>query len=100
MTFKTIRGKAFMGAALCATVLALSGQAFADAELKIFVSSQHQPDVWRKALDQYEAKTPGVKVVIETGGNTSEMQAQYLNTVMSAKDSSLCLLYTSPSPRD
>ena len=92
MTFKTIRGKAFMGAALCATVLAFSGQAFADAELKIFVSSQHQPDVWRKALDQYEAKTPGVKVVIETGGNTSEMQAQYLNTVMSAKDSSLDVL--------
>jgi multiple sugar transport system substrate-binding protein len=81
-----------VGSALCAGLFALAGPAFADTELKVFISSQHQPQVWRKALDEYEAKTPGVKVTIETGGNTSEMQAQYLNTVMSAKDSSLDLL--------
>jgi len=56
---------------------AVSMFAFADADLKVFVSSQHQPDVWRKVLDKYEAENPGVKVIIETGGNTSEAQAQY-----------------------
>jgi len=76
----------------CATIFSFAAPALADTELKIYISSQHQPNVWRKALDQYEAKTPGVKVTIETGGNTSEAQAQYLNTVMSAKDSSLDVL--------
>ena len=75
-----------------ASMLALAAPAFADADLKIFVSSQHQPDVWRKVLDKYEAANPGVKVTIETGGNTSEAQAQYLNTVMSAKDANLDVL--------
>ena len=63
--------------------------AMAQTNLRVFVSSQHRPDVWRKAFDMYEAKNPNVKVTIETGGNTSEAQAQYLNTVMTAKDSSL-----------
>jgi len=68
---------------------ALSPALSADTELKIFVSSQHQPHLWRQMLDHYEAANAGVKVTIETGGNTSEMQAQYLNTVMSAKDTNL-----------
>ena len=79
-------------ALLCAAVAGIAVPAFADTELKIYISSQLQPQVWRKALDQYEAKTPGTKVTIETGGNTSEAQAQYLNTVMSAKDTSLDVL--------
>lgn len=81
-----------IGLALCASILGSAVPAFADTELKIFVSSQHHPDVWRKVFDQYEAKTPGVKVTIEAGGNTSEAQAQYLNTVMSAKDTNLDVL--------
>ncbi|MCW5711396.1 ABC transporter substrate-binding protein [Shinella sp.] len=80
------------GALATATMLAFAAPAFADTDLKIFVSSQHQPDVWRKVLDKYEAENPGVKVAIETGGNTSEAQAQYLNTVMSAKDTNLDVL--------
>ncbi|WP_019997637.1 ABC transporter substrate-binding protein [Aureimonas ureilytica] len=78
-------------AALGACILAAT-PALAETQLKIFVSSQHQPDVWRKMLDAYEAENQGVKVVIETGGNTSEAQAQYLNTVMSAKDTNLDVL--------
>jgi multiple sugar transport system substrate-binding protein len=74
------------------TMLATALPAFAETNLKIYVSSRHQPQLWRKALDQYEAKHPGVKVSIETGGNTSDTQAQYLNTVMSAKDTSLDVL--------
>jgi multiple sugar transport system substrate-binding protein len=75
---------------LTGTALTLSGSAaMAQTNLRVFVSSQHRPDVWRKAFDMYEAKNPTVKVTIETGGNTSEAQAQYLNTVMTAKDTSL-----------
>jgi multiple sugar transport system substrate-binding protein len=66
--------------------------AMAQTNLRVFVSSQHRPDVWRKAFDMYEAKNPSVKVAIETGGNTSEAQAQYLNTVMTAKDTSLDIM--------
>ena len=73
------------GAALALSSLA----ALAETELKVFVSSQHRPEIWRKAFDMYEAKVPGVKLKIETGGNTSDQQAQYLNTVMTAKDTSL-----------
>ncbi len=72
-----------------AGALALPAFAQADADLTIFISSQHQPDVWRQVLDRYEAANPGVTVTIQTGGNTSEAQAQYLNTVMSAEDETL-----------
>ncbi|MDQ0455846.1 ABC transporter substrate-binding protein [Rhizobium paknamense] len=75
--------------AVSAALLWSTGVAEAETDLKIFLSSQHRPEIWRKVLDQYEAKNPGTKVAIESGGNTSELQAQYLNTVMSAKDSSL-----------
>ena len=75
---------------LAGTALTLSASAaMAQTNLRVFVSSQHRTDVWRKAFDMYEAKNPNVKVTIETGGNTSEAQAQYLNTVMTAKDASL-----------
>lgn len=83
---------AIIAAIASATMLSGIVPALAETNLKVYVSSQHQPQLWRKALDQYEAKHPGVKVTIETGGNTSEAQAQYLNTVMSAKDPSLDVL--------
>ena len=77
---------------LAGTMMAAAVPALADTDLKIYISSQHQPDVWRQVLDQYQAGNPGVTVDIETGGNTSEAQAQYLNTVMSAKDPTLDVL--------
>lgn len=80
------------GALLSASIFGLAAPAFADTELKVYISSQHQPQVWRQVLDKFEAANPGTKVTIETGGNTSEAQAQYLNTIMSAKDASLDVL--------
>ncbi len=77
------------GTALSFTALTFAASSVSAAELRVFASSQHRPDVWRKAFDMYEAENPGNKIIMETGGNTSELQAQYLNTVMSAKDSSL-----------
>jgi multiple sugar transport system substrate-binding protein len=43
----------------------------------------------RKLFDQYQAANPGVKIDIETGGATSELQRQYLSTVLNAKDSAI-----------
>lgn len=78
---------------LAGSMLATSASAaFAQTELKVYISSQHQPEKWRQALDMYEASNPDVKVSIETGGSTSEAQAQYLNTVLTAKDPSLDVL--------
>lgn len=78
---------------LAGSMLAMSaGAAFAQTELKVYISSQHQPEKWREALDMYEAENADVKITIETGGSTSEAQAQYLNTVLTAKDPSLDVL--------
>lgn len=72
--------------------VAFATGASAETTLKMFVTSQGQPGIWRTVLDQYEARNPGVKVVLELGGTTSDLQAQYLNTVLTAKDSSLDVL--------
>ncbi|MEO7244964.1 MAG: ABC transporter substrate-binding protein [Rubrivivax sp.] len=58
--------------------------------LRVFSGGQNQrPDLVRKLLDQYQASHPTVKVDIETGGATSELQRQYLSTVLNAKDSAI-----------
>lgn len=80
------------GSVVAAGLFGFANFAFADTDLKVYISSQHQPAVWRQVLDKYEAENPGVKVTIETGGNTSEAQSQYINTIMSAKDPSLDVL--------
>lgn len=69
--------------------LAASAALAQDTELNVYISSQHQPDVWRQVFDSYEQMNPGVTVTIQTGGATSEQQAQYLNTQMSAEDPTL-----------
>lgn len=58
--------------------------------LRVFSGGQNQrPDLMRKLFDQYQAVNPGVKIEIETGGATSELQRQYLSTVLNAKDSTI-----------
>jgi multiple sugar transport system substrate-binding protein len=59
----------------------------AQTTLRVFSGGQNQrPDLMRKLFDRYEAANPGVKIQIETGGSTSELQRQYLSTVLNAKD--------------
>jgi multiple sugar transport system substrate-binding protein len=81
-------------ALLAGSMLALPAAAPAATaqDLNVFISSQHHPDVWRQVFDAYETAHPGVTINIQTGGNTSEMQAQYLNTQLSAKDPTLDVL--------
>jgi multiple sugar transport system substrate-binding protein len=58
--------------------------------LRVFSGGANQrPDLMRKLFDQYQAKNPAVKIDIETGGATSELQRQYLSTVLNAKDSAI-----------
>jgi len=80
---------ALTGAVALATGLAALPAA-AQTSLRVFSGGQNQrPDLMRKLFDQYQAKNPGVKIDIETGGATSELQRQYLSTVLNAKDSAI-----------
>jgi len=67
-----------------------SGAADAQTTLRVFSGGANQrPDLMRKLFDQYQAANPGVKIDIETGGATSELQRQYLSTVLNAKDAAI-----------
>ena len=58
--------------------------------LRVFSGGQNQrPDLMRKLFDQFQAANPSIKVDIETGGATSELQRQYLSTVLNAKDTAI-----------
>lgn len=69
----------------------LTVSAFAQqTSLRVFSGGQNQrPDLMRKLFDEYQKANPRVKIEIETGGATSELQRQYLSTVLNAKDSSI-----------
>ena len=77
----------------CAVALSLVLTATAYAQqttLRVFVGGQNQrPDLMRKLFDEYQKANPTVRIDIETGGATSELQRQYLSTVLSAKDSAI-----------
>lgn len=64
--------------------------AHAETTLRVFAGGQQQrTDLTRKMFDEFEKRNPGVKVALESGGATSELQRQYLSTVFGAKDSTL-----------
>lgn len=82
---------ALLGAALLAGALAPAG-ALAETRLRAFAGGSGQrPDLMRKLFDQYQARNPGVRIEVETGGATSELQRQYLSTVLNAKDPAIDL---------
>jgi multiple sugar transport system substrate-binding protein len=72
-------------------VAGLSGQAaLAETKIRVFSGGQNQrPDLMRKLFDAYQAQNPGTTIEIETGGATSELQRQYLSTVLNAKDTAI-----------
>jgi multiple sugar transport system substrate-binding protein len=77
-------------AALTVAALLVAGAAQAQTTLRVFSGGQNQrPDLMRQLFDKYQAANPGVKIEIETGGATSELQRQYLSTVLNAKDSAI-----------
>ena len=79
----------FLSAALLVGGL-VTESAYAQTKLHAFAGGSGQrPDLMRKLFDQYQAKNPGVTIEMETGGATSELQRQYLSTVLNAKDSAI-----------
>ena len=73
-----------LGLALCTGALAQT------TTVRVFSGGQNQrPDLMRKLFDEYQKSHPNVKIDIETGGATSELQRQYLSTVLNAKDSAI-----------
>ncbi|WP_045234676.1 ABC transporter substrate-binding protein [Deinococcus pimensis] len=77
------------------SLLALTGAlaAAADAQktttLSVFMGSQQRPEIFQPIFDRFTKANPNVRIRIETGGATSELQNQYLTTVLAAKDPSL-----------
>jgi multiple sugar transport system substrate-binding protein len=57
--------------------------------LKVYVGGQQRPDIMRELFAQYMAANPGVKVSLEIGGATSDLHQKYLNTVLTARDSTI-----------
>jgi multiple sugar transport system substrate-binding protein len=82
---------ALMSAVALVAGLGASAAAYAQqTTLRVFSGgSSNRPDIQRKLFDQYQAKNPNVKIEIETGGATSELQRQYLSTVLNAKDTAI-----------
>ena len=80
----------FAALALASTLVASAAWA-QQTTLRVFVGPNQRPDLQAKLFEQYSKVNPGVKVEIETGGATSELQRQYLSTVLNAKDSAIDL---------
>ena len=80
----------FAALALASTLVASAAWA-QQTTLRVFVGPNQRPDLQAKLFEQYSKANPGVKVEIETGGATSELQRQYLSTVLNAKDSAIDL---------
>lgn len=81
--------RALFASAALALPLAMMAQP-ADAQqttLRVFVGGQQRPDVMRQILDLFQQRNPGVQVAVEVGGATSDQQQQYLNTVLTSRDS-------------
>jgi multiple sugar transport system substrate-binding protein len=76
---------------LCCGLLFCGVQAWAQTTtLRVFAGGAAQrPDLTKKLLALYMQRNPGVRVETESGGATSELQRQYLSTVLNAKDSTI-----------
>ncbi len=77
---------------LCLFVLTLAlPLAFAQTELVIFIGSREDPTLMQSLLDEFNASHPDISARYEIGGDTSELQQQYLNTVLTSKSGDIDL---------
>jgi multiple sugar transport system substrate-binding protein len=89
---ETAMKRRLLVATLALSAALMAGEALAQTKLRVFSGGQNQrPDLMRKLFDDYQRANPGVTIEIETGGATSELQRQYLSTVLNAKDPSIDL---------
>ena len=69
---------------------AVAQTAPAAVTLKVFAGGSGQrPDLTRQLLAAYSKRHPHIQVEVETGGASSDLQRQYLSTLLNAKDSSI-----------
>ena len=74
---------------LCIALL-FAGPLAAQTTLRVFAGGSGQrPDLTRLLAADYMQRNPGLRVEIETGGATSDLQRQYLSTVLNARDPSI-----------
>jgi multiple sugar transport system substrate-binding protein len=91
MFYPTRRTLARLAALATATTIGVLAASIASAQtIRVFSGGQSQrPDLMRKMFDVFEKANPGVKIEIETGGQTAELQREHLGKVLNAKDASL-----------
>jgi multiple sugar transport system substrate-binding protein len=77
---------------LTATTLAIGAAQTGKTELRVFYGSTFRPDVIQPIFERFMKANPGIEVKSELGGATSELQGQYLTTVLGAKDASLDMM--------
>ena len=66
-------------------LVALAAFGLAQTPLTVFIGGQQRPDVIGPLLEQFNAANPDVVAAFEVGGATSDVQQQYLNTVLTSR---------------
>lgn len=69
--------------------LGLLAAGFAQTQLRVFIGGQQRPDVIGPLLEQFNAANPDIVASFEVGGATSDVQQQYLNTVLTSRSGDL-----------
>ena len=59
--------------------------ALAQTEVVVFLDPRSPMEVFERYAQNFEAQSPDLDIVFETGGATSDAQQQYLNTVLSSQ---------------
>jgi multiple sugar transport system substrate-binding protein len=59
--------------------------AVAQTNLTVFIGNQLRPDVMGQLLDEFNVLNPDIVARLEVGGATSDVQQQYLNTVLTSR---------------
>ncbi len=87
------RGLLSLCAALLAGALGLTAApavAQPQVKLRVFAGGANQrPDLMRQLFAEYVKTRPGVVIETESGGATSDLQRQYLSTILNARDPSI-----------
>ncbi len=63
----------------------LASLVYAQTEVTVFIGSRQNPELIGSLLEQFNAANPDIVASYELGGTTSEVQQQYLNTVLTSK---------------
>ena len=67
-----------------------AADALAQTRLRVFAGGANQrPDLTRQLFAEYVKTRPGLVIETESGGATSDLQRQYLSTILNARDPSI-----------